>query len=170
MLDSQCLDEELLPDPHYPHKGWIGVDLDGTLAEAVSGSSSDAIGPAVPHMLKRVKYWVRSGRTVKIVTYRASDPGQEVAIQQWCLRHGLPALEVTDRKDRAMIALWDDCAVGVVHNRGVPILPQPMTLWQRLRMVAGRLFGRQPLMRVKEEHLRDQLGIARKASQAFLNL
>lgn len=114
---------------------WIGVDLDGTLAQHQEGNwDRYVVGPAVIPMLGRVRNWVASGRRVKIFTARVAGGGEEAnrqahAIQLWCQRHGLPSLEVTCQKDREMIELWDDRAVRVVQNVGMvdfnPFLQSP---------------------------------------------
>ena len=57
---------------------WIGVDLDGTLAEAEPWRGFDHIGKPVPMMMKRLKIWLDMGYRVKIVTARAQNP--ELAI------------------------------------------------------------------------------------------
>lgn len=103
-------------------KPWIGVDLDGTLARADSWEGITHIGDPIPLMLRRVRIWVEKGMTVKILTARACDPAGIAATQAWLVSHGLPALEVTDRKDFGMIELWDDRAIQVVHNSGVCFL------------------------------------------------
>jgi hypothetical protein len=95
--------------------GWIGVDFDGTLAEG------HAFCPAVPAMVKRVQEWIRVGIEVRIVTARAADPSEVAKVRKWLDRNGLPAgLPITDRKDYDMIELWDDRAVRVLRDRGVP--------------------------------------------------
>lgn len=101
---------------------WIGVDLDGTLAEATPWKGMSHIGPAVPLMLRRVRLWLEKGARVKIVTARAGDPEGLKATQAWLKANGLPDLEVTDRKDFGMIELWDDRAIQVVQNRGICFL------------------------------------------------
>ena len=53
---------------------WIGVDLDGTLAEAEPWKGFDHIGKPVPMMMKRLKIWLDMGYRVKIVTARAQNP------------------------------------------------------------------------------------------------
>ena len=127
--------------PKYPRRGWIGVDLDGTLA--ISGPTQDelSIGKPVPLMLMRVQYWLRTGRMVKIFTARAGDSHQVSNIHKWCVRHGLPPLPVTCTKDSEMIALWDDRAVGVVTNLGMPFLAEKMAFWKRCRLAFRILFG-----------------------------
>ena len=103
-------------------KPWVGVDLDGTLAEATAWRGMAHIGPAVPLMLRRVKLWLEKGVRVKVVTARAGDPEGLAATQAWLKAQGLPDLEVTDRKDFGMIELWDDRAIQVVQNTGVCFL------------------------------------------------
>jgi len=168
MLESQRIDQELLQHPQYPKKGWIGVDLDGTLARCEPDMSPRHIGAPVPQMLKRVRYWIKTGHTVKIFTARAGDLHGERNIHEWCVRHGLPKLEVTNRKDHRMLALWDDRAVGVVSNIGVPILPVPMTLWQSFRLRLLILVGGSAVMNVDQRHLQGRLHAATEASRGIL--
>lgn len=99
---------------------WIGVDLDGTLAQYNGDVST--IGPPVDMMMQRVQRWLRSGQRIKIFTARAADKKQVKMIQDWCEANGLPRLEVTDRKDYQMIANWDDRAVEVETNTGRPAM------------------------------------------------
>ena len=114
---------ERAPSTRPPNtKPWIGVDLDGTLAEATAWQGMDHIGPPVPLMLRRVRLWLEQGMRVKIVTARAGDPAGLAATQAWLKAQGLPELEVTDRKDFGMIELWDDRAIQVVQNTGICFL------------------------------------------------
>ena len=130
--------------------GWIWMEpCQKVIPQHVRGG----IGPPVALMLNRVLHWISSGRTVKIFTARAGDNIEEERIHQWCLLHGLPKLEITNRKDYRMIALWDDRAVGVVTNLGIPILPASMTLWLRFRLGLSILFGCKPTMKVNELYL-----------------
>ena len=39
------------------HKGWIGVDLDGTLAEYHGWQGIEHIGEPIPKMMARVRRW-----------------------------------------------------------------------------------------------------------------
>lgn len=52
------------------HKGWIGVDLDGTLAVYNGWVAPTHIGEPVVPMLERVKAWLAEGREVRIMTAR----------------------------------------------------------------------------------------------------
>ncbi len=167
MLEIQRIDRELLQHPRYSSQSWIGVGLDGTLAKSAPDTDPRDIGTAIPPMLKRVRYWIKTGRTVKIFTARAGDAQDEERIHQWCLRHGLPKLEVTNRKDYGMIALWDELAVGVVRNIGVPILPVQMTFWQSLRLQLLLLVGRNAVMKVDTRNVQDQFEAPQKNGREF---
>ena len=115
--------EERLPETRPEHREpWIGVDLDGTLAESGRWLSMSHIGPPVPLMLRRVKAWLEKGLRVKIMTARAGSEEGLAATKQWLTDNGLPNLEVTDKKDFDMIELWDDRAIQVVHNTGMCFL------------------------------------------------
>lgn len=98
--------------------GWIGVDLDGTLAEYDGWKGPDHIGEPVPSMAFRVRKWLADGRDVRIFTARASVPEQVPPVRAWCERHFGVALAVTNVKDFAMVELWDDRAVQVEPNTG----------------------------------------------------
>ena len=97
--------------------GWIGVDLDGTLAK-YDGWKDGAIGEPVGEMLFRVRKWLADGVTVKCMTARASVPQEALNVRVWLDDLGLEAVEVTNVKDFAMIELWDDRAVCVEPNTG----------------------------------------------------
>ena len=112
--------------------GWIGVDLDGTLAEYTEWKGPEHIGEPIEPMVKRVKQWLEEGYTVKIFTARIYWPdGDEQrfkeaeaavhAIKKWALKHIGQELEVTNTKDFGMIELWDDRAVQVIANTGEPV-------------------------------------------------
>ena len=108
-------------------EGWVGVDLDGTLAHWVEWVHHAAIGEPIPAMVDRVKRWLAQGRKVKIFTARMSVADEdmrmeiELAIRLWTLTHLGQALEATCIKDIYMIELWDDRAVQVRTNQGTPI-------------------------------------------------
>jgi hypothetical protein len=111
--------------------GWIGVDLDGTLAHYDTWVGPEHIGAPVPAMVERVKRWLSEGRDVRIFTARVSHDGtpkrQEearkayFAIATWCGEHLNAVIPITNVKDYAMIELWDDRAVQVRPNTGEPI-------------------------------------------------
>lgn len=99
--------------------GWIGVDLDGTLANYTEWDGS--IGPPVFAMLARVKRWLQDGKEVRIFTARVAEGDvwhQHALITAWCLKHIGQALPITCKKDFGMIELWDDRAIQVIPNTG----------------------------------------------------
>ena len=100
--------------------GWIGVDLDGTIATYDGWKSHDVIGEPIPEMVARVKQWLAQGREVRIFTARVSqcEPGVVRRIEDWCLQHIGEVLSITCQKDYMMIELWDDRAVQVISNTG----------------------------------------------------
>ena len=105
--------------------GWIGVDLDGTLAEYDVWLGPEFIGEPVPAMLERVQQWVSEGIEVRVVTARAGHPRHRRFVEIWLHRHGLGQLAVTDKKDYAMIELWDDRCIAVRTNQGEPLHAVP---------------------------------------------
>jgi hypothetical protein len=104
--------------------GWIGVDLDGTLAHYDKWRGIEHIGDPIPAMAERVKQWIAEDREVKIFTARAHDVAAVVYIKKWLLRHGFGDLEVTATKNFQMVELWDDRAVEVEANTGRLVNPE----------------------------------------------
>lgn len=118
--------------------GWIGVDLDGTVAHYAGWKGPDHIGEPIAAMVARIQSWLYDGIEVRIVTARVaatekfvgesqmSDNGafaeqQRKLIGDWCEKHIGTRLAVTAQKDFAMIELWDDRAIQVKMNTGEPI-------------------------------------------------
>lgn len=120
--------------------GWIGVDLDGTLAQYPV--PIDTVGEPIPRMVDRIKGWLDEGIEVRIVTARVGACGerntegvvddsafstrQHHIIHQWCLKHIGRVLPVTACKDFNMIQLWDDRAVQVETNTGLTLMESLM--------------------------------------------
>lgn len=106
------------------HRGWKGVDLDGTLAEYDGWRGPAHIGAPVPRMVARVKAWLAAGDEVRIFTARVGpQPNGEdlvarTAIIEWCEKHLGQPLLITATKDYGMVELWDDRCVQVVPNTG----------------------------------------------------
>lgn len=98
---------------------FIATDLDKTLAyQSGDQTDSDAIGPPIPEMQKRVMGWIDEGKKVKILSARASNPKKISQIKAWLLKNGFPSLEATNIKEPEMIELYDDKAVAVIPNTG----------------------------------------------------
>lgn len=122
-------------------KGWIGVDLDGTLAHYDKWEGAEHIGEPIPLMVNRVKRWLKEGKDVRIMTARVAvnieegvlDFRPRVArdfIDAWCMQHIGQKLPVTHMKDFGMIELWDDRCVQVEKNTGrrMDNVPEPAPL------------------------------------------
>ena len=114
--------------------GWIGVDLDGTLAKYNQFEGELIIGEPVPKMVERVKEWLRLGKEVRIFTARVYLEHENIhsartvrvaqikrTIEQWCAKHVGQVLPITYKKDFNMVELWDDRAVQVIPNTGIRV-------------------------------------------------
>jgi len=121
-------------------KGWIAVDLDGTLAHYDCWRGADHIGAPIHAMIARVKRWIAEGRDVRIFTGRVAPGAYQAAllecppstsdlleareaataIRKWCEEHIGCVLPVTCVKDLNMLEVWDDRAVQVQRNTGQP--------------------------------------------------
>lgn len=105
------------------NRGWIAIDLDGTLAQYDKWVSIYHIGEPIPAMLNRVIDWLEAGEDVRIFTARVSAKNSskvEAIVKKWCLKHIGKELPVTCVKDMNCRELWDDRAIRVVKNTGMP--------------------------------------------------
>lgn len=111
--------------------GWMGVELDGTLAHYTPGQSLDCIGEPIGKMYARVQQWLAVGMDVRVFTARAADPDQHPVIKTWLAQHKLDAMPITCEKNFSMSQFWDDRAVHVISNSGNsagrvnPLIPAP---------------------------------------------
>ncbi len=115
-------------------RGWIGFDLDGTLAEYTEWRSWRSIGAPVPAMIAILKQHLAAGDPCRIFTARAYVAnGREqcrttgewfttgdmvLVIEDWLRTHVGTLLPVTCLKDYHMLKLYDDRAVAVEANTG----------------------------------------------------
>jgi len=111
--------------------GWVGIDLDGTLATYGTRQWPDIGEPILP-ILEIVKDLLAQGREVRIMTARVGNlfknhvtraeyddaVEQERMVQAWCLKHLGRELPVTAVKDYNMDVLLDDRAVTIEKNTG----------------------------------------------------
>lgn len=122
--------------------GWIGVDLDGTLAkydkfegDTIIGEPTKPETPGTPSMVERVKKWLEDGKEVRIMTARASGENSEAAkeaIEKWCEKYIGQKLPVTNIKDQEMKELWDDRAIQVKKNTGEPVVKEEHPIYQKI--------------------------------------
>jgi hypothetical protein len=99
---------------------YIAFDLDGTLAHYDGWMGPNHIGAPVEPIVSIARGYLANGVKIKILTARACDPDPSVvpAIQAWCKEHLGQVVEVTNKKDYAMLLLYDDRAVAVEKNTG----------------------------------------------------
>lgn len=107
---------------------WIGVDLDGTLADFSEGwKGIEHIGKPLWPMVNRVKGVLADGMLVKILTARANDPNAIPYVKKWLVEEaGLPELEITNIKGHNIKEIWDDKARQVVPNTGEFVVSDAM--------------------------------------------
>jgi len=107
--------------------GWIGFDLDGTIAEYHGWVSIEHIGDPIKPMIDLMKQLLSEGRDVRIFTARTVEgPVAIRIIQEWCLAQGLCDLSgrflpVTNIKDFGCERIYDDRAVQVIKNQGATL-------------------------------------------------
>lgn len=114
--------------------GWVGIDLDGTLAEYHGMPKDRSIGKPIGPCVQAVKNLLSRGIEVRIVTARAcSDhvnvdgvPAQDrdeiCKVERWCEEHIGQKLPVVFWKDRRMVELWCDRSIQMIPNEGIPIV------------------------------------------------
>lgn len=103
-------------------KGWIGVDLDGTLAHYDGWKGPDHIGEPILKILERVKLWMAFNKyEIRIFTARAGIPEQIPPVVAWLEKHGIGGLAITNIKDFSMVELWDDRCVQIISNLGISV-------------------------------------------------
>jgi len=103
--------------------GWIGVDLDGTLAHYDKWKGIEHIGEPVDRIVRLVNRLIADGREVRIFTARVSRNREEANearrhIDAWCMRVFGLTFQVTCVKDMGMVLLIDDRAIGCEKNTG----------------------------------------------------
>lgn len=103
-------------NPRDDGEGWVGFDLDGTLAYYDGFKGDDHVGEPIQPMVERVKQMLAEGKDVRIFTARKPHP----AIRKFCKDNFGKILKITNLKDRHMQALYDDRAVGIRRNEGQP--------------------------------------------------
>lgn len=133
----------IAPIPQGRIPGWVGFDLDATLAHYDGWKGADHVGAPVPAMIELIKNMRAAGDEVRIFTARVwpiltvITPDWQIptelhwvearvvnslisirAIRGWCLEHIGEVLPITCVKDYAMIALYDDRAIQVEANTG----------------------------------------------------
>ena len=100
-------------------------------------------------MKKRILNYIAEGMDVKIFTARVGQPCQKTnrsieqittLIQDWLEENGMPRLDVTCKKTRECIRIYDDKAVQVIPNMDITLhenhiehihdLESELAIWQ----------------------------------------
>ncbi len=126
-------------------EGWIGFDLDGTLAKYDHWQGIGHIGEPIKPMAELIRKLHLQGRRVKIMTARVAPhkledgtigeayitvpDGEKGAprqyarqfIQDWCHFHLGFVPEIVYQKDHLMLELYDDRVKQVEPNTGIVI-------------------------------------------------
>lgn len=103
-------------------RAWVGIDLDGTLAEYRGWRGSDHIGAPIRRMRVRVVDWIAEGHPefpeaeIRIFTARKEDSYD--AIRRWCRKNLGHELPITNVKDFACVRIYDDRVRQVEENTG----------------------------------------------------
>ena len=117
-------------DTHGEHgEKWTGFDLDGTLAEYNGWKGIDHIGKPIKPMCDLIKKLHSDGKRVKILTARVAPrkDGEDATlarqyIRKWCVENLGFVPDITHEKDSCMEELYDDRAVQVIPNKGIPVV------------------------------------------------
>lgn len=110
-----------------PNKKHVDFDLDGTLAYYDEFRGPEHIGTPIWPAVTAARRLISDGTPVKIMTARVSSSSPVIetsyrVITAWCERYLGRVVPIVAEKDLEMTALWDDRAVQVVPNTGVPII------------------------------------------------
>jgi TusA-related sulfurtransferase len=115
-------DHGIVNDPSSSKDGYIAFDFSGTLAKHKK-QTTDKFQPGepVPNMIAIAKGFLAKGYKIKILTVHAKHPEAVKTIQDWCVKNlGQKVDEVTNIKKKGMIQFWDDRAIRVVRDQGLP--------------------------------------------------
>jgi hypothetical protein len=128
MWEDNIIKYDIETEQKIKNQFWIGVELDGTLAEFHGWKGHNHIGKPIPETVTRVKDWTALGHTIKIFTARVSpQQGQynvDIALRtitHWCFKHIGMQLPVTCSIDFDMTDLWSCHCVQFIPNIGSPI-------------------------------------------------
>ena len=104
--------------------GWIGFDLDGSLAHYDGWKGIEHIGEPIEAAVAILNGFLEEGKDVRIFTARVASEDPEIKqkainyIKAWCLKIIGRELEVTNEKDPKMLCVYDDRAKQFVQNTG----------------------------------------------------
>jgi hypothetical protein len=113
-------------------ESWHAFDFDGTIASYDAYASPTDIGEPLgiekmDSAFNKLLEYLEQGKKCKIFTARAEFPESVKAIKDWCKKYLGQELEVTNKKDFAMVCGFDDRFIGVDCETGQP--------WQKIRKI-----------------------------------
>lgn len=124
-VDIVARNKELLAacNGDAPHGQWLGVDLDGTLAQYYGWVSEEYIGEPVVSIVAAINARRAAGWKVAIFTARVSGDAEEaqraeVAIWKWLDFYNIKVEGITCTKHKHFSEFWDDRARQVIFNKG----------------------------------------------------
>jgi hypothetical protein len=105
--------------------GFVGFDLDGTLAKYIGPHGNTEIGDPIINSPdgKPTPYEIAiklhtMGLPTCCFSARAMWPGETPKIRKWLNKHGLPHMDITFQKNSNMICFFDDRSISVEENTG----------------------------------------------------
>ena len=108
---------------------WTGFDLDGTLAEYDGWKGIEHIGKPIKPMCDLIRKLNSEGKRVKILTARVAPrkDGEDASlarqyVRKWCVENLGFVPDITHEKDSCMEELYDDRAIQVIPNKGIPVV------------------------------------------------
>lgn len=118
---ARPMSDQQTPKIAEDFEGWVGFDLDGTLAESEDDFDPNSVGKPIKSMVELAQGLMNEGVKVKIVTARAADRSKIHVVEDWAAENFVGDVEVTNEKDPGMRCLFDDRVVQVAKNKGLPI-------------------------------------------------
>lgn len=127
-------------------KAWWGFDIDKTAFVDEGGTRGGVIGAPIMPIIRRIKYYLRVGRKVNIVSARVHPSEPDKAEQERTIQQALCDVLGTERanqigirsdKDRHMIALFDDRAEQVIPNKGILVREELRRAVSALNLIAA---------------------------------
>jgi len=111
-------------------ESWYAFDFDGSIACYDEYSSPTDVGEPLgidkmDSAFNILLGYLEQGKKCKIFTARAEFPESVKAIKEWCKKYLGCELEVTNKKDFAMICGYDDRFIGIDSETGMP--------WQKIK-------------------------------------
>jgi hypothetical protein len=132
------------------NNAWFGFDIDKTIAVDEGKIRGAYIGAPIKPLIRRMKYYLRQGRNVAVVTARvhpshSDGPEQAAMIRTFLVKalgaDGAAKVAIRCDKDRHMIVLYDDRVEQVIPNKGILVKEELRRAVIALKQIAGSARG-----------------------------